>query len=468
MRPSAKETDAPRVVRPVRDEVTRRGFLAGATGLAAGVLAGAAWPSGATAAPDPQHDRHADGAEAATLRVGLIGCGGRGTGAAVQALHADEGAVLWAMGDAFRDRLDRCAAALESETASIDEADGGDAWSRRLRASEERRFVGLDAYEKVIASGVDVVLLATPPVFRPSHLAAAVDAGKHVFCEKPVAVDAPGVRSVLASARRAKDRGLTLVSGFCWRYGDPERATFARIHDGAIGEIRAVYTTYNTTGFPSPHPRRDGWTDLEFQLRNWHYFHTFSGDHVVEQACHAIDWIAWAMRDRMPSRCVAVGGRQSRPDTPETGNIFDHFGITYEYEDGVRAFHMCRHFPDSHNDNSGLVIGSRGRCTLDVWRPRHVIEGETAWTYEGEHRNMYQNEHDALFASIRAGAARNDGTQMAHSTMMAVLARMAAYTGKAIDWEEGLASEESLSPATWTWGELPRPAVARPGFTRFS
>lgn len=467
------------------------GALAGAGGSVAEAMAtarGTSRPRPALARP-PQEDL-----SSRTLRVGLIGCGGRGTGAVMQALQADDRTVLWALGDAFRDKLEACAGYLEREAANRDEeardagapergdsgerppAGGSEAsagqapppgWAGRLHVPAERRFAGLDAYEKVLQGGADVVILATPPVFRPIHLAAAVEAGKHVFCEKPVAVDAPGVRSVLASTRRAAEQGLTLISGFCWRYGDPERATFARIQEGAIGELRAIYTTYDTTGFPSPHPRQEGWTDLEFQLRNWHYFHTLSGDHIVEQACHAIDWIAWAAGDRPPARCVAVGGRQSRPDTPETGNIFDHFAVTYEYDDGLRAFHTCRHFPHSYNDNSGLVLGSKGRCMLDVWKPRHWIEGETPWEYDGPHRNMYQNEHDVLFDSIRGGKARNDGERMARSTMMALLGRMAAYTGKAVTWEEGLASKEDLTPPVWAWGPLPAPPVARPGFTKF-
>jgi len=441
-----------------RTGLNRRDFI--------GTLGGAA-ASGALCAVLPESLlAHAAGSE--TLKVGLIGCGGRGTGAAMDALCADPGAVLWSAGDAFADRLDSCLRHLSEEAAARDEESGGSSWRDRLQVSEDRRFVGLDAYQRVIDSGVDVVLLATAPVFRPIHLRAAVDAGKHVFCEKPVAVDAAGVRSVLDSALVAAGKGLSLVSGFCWRSSLAERATMQRVHDGDIGALRAVYTTYNTDGFPAPKPRKPEWSEMEFKLRNWHYFTAFSGDHIVEQACHAIDWIAWAMRDRPPVRCTAVGGREVRPDLPETGNIFDHFAITYEYDDGARAFHMCRHWPNSANDNSAYLIGEEGFADMHVWTPSHSIRasGRPEWKYDGPRNNMYRAEHEELFASIRTGAARNDGERMALSTLMAIMGRMAAYTGKVVTWQQAMTSTEDLAPKTWTWGDCPTDPVARPGITK--
>jgi predicted dehydrogenase len=408
------------------------------------------------------------------LRVGLIGCGGRGTGAALQALAADPGCVLHAMGDAFAERIESSLGGIRGMLAEMGEEFTLAGQTRRAPRAEqvdvppERRFAGFDAHKRVIEC-CDVVLLAEPPHFRPRHLRAAVEAGRHVFCEKPVAVDSAGVRSVLQSAEMAKSNGLSLVSGFCWRYSTRERETIARVHAGAIGPVRAVYTTYNAQGFPEPRKRREGWSDMEFQLRNWHYFTWLSGDHIVEQACHSIDKIAWAMEDRTPLKCTAVGGRQSRPDPrefPETGNIFDHFSATYEYEDGARAFHMCRHFPETPFDNSDYIMGAEGVCRIDGWSRVHEITGPGAWKCEAPANHMYQQEHDELFASIRSGKPVNDGVWAAHSTLMAVMARMAAYTGQPVSWERALHSEEDLSPAEYEWGELPVSPVARPGYTK--
>lgn len=389
------------------------------------------------------------------LRVGLVGCGGRGTGAAVQSLRADPYTVLWSMGDAFEPRIETCLGNVEGAA--------GEEHGERIRVPDERRFAGLDAYQRVIDSGVDVVLLCTPPAFRPPHLAAAVEAGKHVFCEKPVAVDSPGVRSVLQSARIARDMGLALMSGFCWRYSTRERETYQRLHDGAIGDIHTVYTTYNTTGWVRPVPREPDWSDMRFQLRNWQYFTWLSGDHIVEQAVHSIDKIMWAMQDRPPVRCTAVGGRQVRPDVPETGNVYDHFSVTYEYDNGARAFHMCRHWPNTPSDNSDYILGSRGRCTVNGWTDTHVIEGEQPWRCESPRNDMYQQEHDDLFASIRNDRPINDGVAMAHSTLAAIMARNAAYTGGVVTWAQAMSDDLSIVPEPLGWGDLDEPVVPTPG-----
>jgi predicted dehydrogenase len=401
------------------------------------------------------------------IRVGLIGCGGRGTGAALQAMAADPGVVLYAVGDAFADRVESCIKHLEGELQQPQE-EGKQSHRgvpEQLEVPPERRFSGFDAYQRVIES-CDVVLLATPPHFRPLHLRAAVEAGKHVFCEKPVAVDAPGVRSVLDTAAMAASRGLTLVSGFCWRYSARERETIAQVHGGAIGPLRAVYTTYNATGWPDPRKRQEGWSDMEFQLRDWHYFTWLSGDHIVEQACHSIDKIAWAMNGALPVRCTAVGGRQSRPDVPETGHVYDHFAATFDYADGAKAFHMCRHFPETPFDNSDYIMGAEGVCRIDGWAKVHEITRPRAWKCELPGNNMYQQEHDELFAAVRSGNPINDGVWMAHSTLMAIMARMAAYTGQSVTWEQALQSQEDLTPPTYTFGDLAVPPVPRPGFTK--
>jgi myo-inositol 2-dehydrogenase/D-chiro-inositol 1-dehydrogenase len=229
-----------------------------------------------------------------TIKVGVVGCGGRGTGAAGQALSADDGVVIWSMGDAFPDRLKR------SKKNLVEHA------SDRVKVPAERSFTGFDAYKNVIDSGVDVVILATPPHFRPEHLAASVNAGKHVFCEKPMAVDGPGVRSVIDSVQKAKDNNTNLMSGFCWRYSLPERETYRRIHDGAIGDVQCVHTTYHT-GTLGKQSRKPEWSDTEWQMRNWWHFNWLSGDHIVEQSCHSVDKINWAMQNQTPLRATGLG-----------------------------------------------------------------------------------------------------------------------------------------------------------------
>lgn len=399
-----------------------------------------------------------------TLRVGVVGCGGRGTGAMLQALKADANTILWSAGDAIGGRIESSLGYVKSELDTFAE-EGGTPGAIEVPA--ERMHVGFDAYKKVIAE-CDVVLLTTPPAFRPVQLAAAVEAGRHAFCEKPVAVDAPGVRSVLESARNAREKGLALMSGFCWRYQDQCKETIEKLHNGGIGELHTIQTTYNTTGWVRPNPKEDAWSETEFQLRNWQYFTPLSGDHIVEQAVHAIDWIAWAMRGEMPVRCWAVGGRQTRPDIPETGNVYDHFGVTYEYASGQRAYHTCRHWPNTPTDNSAYFLGSEGRCTMQPWTGQHVIEGRSPWRGFAPGNDMYQREHDVLFASIRAVNPVNDGESMAHSTLMAIMARMAAYTGEVVTWKQALASTENLNPESFSFGGRPRPSVAVPGVTKFS
>lgn len=385
------------------------------------------------------------------LRVGLIGCGGRGSGAASQALAADPMARLTAMGDAFPDQLAKSLANLQQVAP------------KQLAVPPERRFTGFDAYAKVINSGVDVVVLATPPGFRPLHLRAAVAEGKHVFCEKPMAVDAPGVRSVLESAAEAKRKNLSLVSGFGWRKKYASRIALNKIHQGAIGEILAIHSVYHTGPLWS-FPRQSDWSDMVWQMRNWYYFTWLSGDHIVEQAVHSIDKMAWVMQDVPPLRATAQGGRQSRT-SPEFGHIFDHFSVVYEYPNGVRGYLSTRQQAGCANDISDWIVGSKGVCRIGR---THSIKGETDWHYQGPENNSLQTEHDELFAAIRAGTPLNEGVWMAQSTMQAILGRMAAYTGQTISWEQALNSKEDLTPARYAW-DLPLavPPVAIPGQTKF-
>jgi myo-inositol 2-dehydrogenase/D-chiro-inositol 1-dehydrogenase len=425
---------------------TRRDFLktsalAGATLAAPAILPGRMFA--------------AENAE--TLRVGLIGCGGRGTGAAANALKADANVVLTAMGDVFPEPLEKSLKALQ----------GAEEIATKVKVTPEKCFVGFDAYQKVLASGVDVVLLTAPPGFRPLHLKAAVAAGKHIFAEKPMAVDAPGVRSVLASAAEAKQKNLALVAGFCYRYNVGVRAFMEQIHNGTIGDIRTIHTAYNTAGVWSK-PRQPEWTDMEWQMRNWYYFTWLSGDHIVEQAVHNVDKMSWMMKDVPPKNCVAIGGRQVRT-APEFGHIYDHFAVVYEYDNDVRAFHFCRQQANTLSDNSDHVWGSDGvGHIVRAFSGPFVIRGKTNWRHREERmRDMYQTEHDELFASIRSGKPINDGEWMAQSTMLAIMGRMAAYTGQLITWEEAMNSQENLMPERLAW-DLPIavPPVAMPGMTK--
>ncbi|MCA9280484.1 MAG: Gfo/Idh/MocA family oxidoreductase [Phycisphaeraceae bacterium] len=428
--------------------VTRRDvLLAGVAAAGAGLvgpLAGRALGQPASGLDDR------DGGQLA-LRVGLIGCGGRGTGAAIQSLGAESGTVLHAVGDVFPGRIESCLELVAQESDA-----------ERIQVSEDRQFLGLDAYKHVIEA-CDVVLLCTPPGFRPLHLREAVDKGRHVFCEKPVAVDGPGVRSVLESARIAQEKNLALMSGFCWRYQNQCRETFTHLHNGGIGALRAIHTTYNTTGWVEPKPRQPEWSDIEFQLRNWHYFSWLSGDHIVEQAVHAIDWIHWAMQGQMPTRVTATGGRSTRPDLPETGNVWDNFAATFEYKGGLRAFHMCRHWPNTPSDNTAYFMGAEGYCAMNPWTQNHVVEGVRPWKGSAAANDMYQQEHDELFASIRGGTPINDGQRMAESTLMAIMARDAAYSGRVLTLDEALNSERSLGPTDIGWHEYKAPGVPKPG-----
>ncbi len=391
-----------------------------------------------------------------TLKIGLIGCGGRGTGAAAQALSTGDNVVLTALADVFEERAKNSRKRLQ----------GNKNFGSRVKVTDKTCFAGLDAYRKLIDSGVDVVLLGTPPGFRPQHLKAAIDAGKHVFCEKPMATDPPGVRSVLESAAKAKEKKLSLVAGFCWRYHPSRRAFYEQVHNGILGDIRAVYATY-LTGPVKPMPAADrrpaGMGDVEWQLRNWYNFVWLSGDGLVEQACHSVDKIAWAMNGVLPLKAVASGGRQI-PNNE--GNIFDHIDIFYEFPNGVRAFMAQRQISGCYGDNSDYLMGSAGVGTINGWSDP-VVSGENSWTYKGPKGNMYQIEHNELFTSIWNGTPINDGVWMAHSTLMALMGRMAAYTGKQVTWEQAMNSKWKLVPENLTWDmDLPIRPMAMPGRTK--
>lgn len=389
-----------------------------------------------------------------TLKVGLIGCGGRGAGAAGQALQADPNVILTAMGDTFSDRLDESYKELF------------EMYPDKVKVDKSYKFVGFDAYKKVIDSGVDVVLLATPPAFRPDHLVAAVDAGKHAFCEKPVAIDAPGVRKVIAACKKAKEKNLSVVSGFCFRYDSPKKEIFSRIHKGEIGAIKTISTVRNGEQLWSK-PRQSGWTDMEYELRNWLYYTWLSGDFITEMMVHSLDMMSWAMGDKPPLKATGTGGRQVRVEEIY-GNAFDHFAIEYEYPNDVRGYHFSRQQENCSMTNKVEIAGTAGNAWISG--NSHEITGRTNWKYSGQRNDMYQTEHDELFASIRNGKYLNDGETMALSTMLGILGRMAAYTGQTISWNDAINSNEVLAPAidqynfnlNWAGAE-----VARPGFTKF-
>jgi len=392
-----------------------------------------------------------------SIKIGLIGCGGRGSGAAGQALNADPGVILTEMADVFPDRLTSSHAALLQHEPD------------RVQVEESHKHTGIDGYKKVMDSDVDVVLLVTPPCFRPIHLKAASEAGKHAFCEKPMAIDGPGVRTVLEAARLMKEKKRALVAGFCWRYNKPNREAFAEIHNGRLGAIRAVYVTY-LTGPLWTKPRQADWTDVDWQLRNWVHFIWFGGDHICEQACHSIDKLAWAMNGELPTRAWAVGGRIAHGDVPERGDVYDHFAVTYEYASGARGFLKCRQIGQCPGDNSDYILGEKGISHINSWAPPHkiLVDGQEPWVSTKDNPSMYQVEHNELFASIRNGQPMNDGEWMAHSTLMAIMGREAAYTGQTVTWDQILNSEQRLLPENLgTRTELPMPSVPIPGKTKF-
>jgi predicted dehydrogenase len=295
------------------------------------------------------------------------------------------------------------------------------------------------------------------------HLKAAIAAGKHVFAEKPVAVDAPGVRSVLASCEEARKKKLAVVSGLCLRFSKGFVDVVRRIHDGVLGEIR----TLQANDFRGPiwvKPRRPEWTDMEWQMRNWYYFTWLSGDFNVEQHVHFLDVCAWIMKEEYPVSAMGLGGRQVRTG-PEFGNIYDHHSVIYEYANGVKLFSNCCQIPGCRNDMSCHVMGAKGFAEISESRIR--VRAERDWRYRGEDNDVYQTEHNELFASIRQGTPINNGEYMAKSTLLAIMGRMATYTGQTVTWEQALNSAEDLSPASYDWNARPPESpIAMPGVAK--
>jgi len=382
---------------------------------------------------------HAAGSDA--LRIGLIGCGGRGCGAAVNALAVDPSARLVAVADAFADRAENALKSLRSRAAGQVTVDAG------------RCFSGFDAYRRLLASGVDVALLAEPPHFRPMHIEACVDAGVHAFVEKPMAVDAPGVRRVLAAGEKARQKSLSFISGFETRYSEAAREAVRRVHDGNIGRLQAIQTTYNT-GSLWHRGREPDSTEMQFQMRNWYYFTWLSGDHLVEQHVHYNDVICWLMREEPPLHAWGYGGRQVRTEA-KFGDIFDHHAVVYEYADGTRAFCYTRQQPGCFNENSKLVFGTRGQLRAARDWSIHDLKGESLWRSAHAAKHPEVTCFEEMFAGIRSGKPINDSLAMARSTMHAILGRMATHSGQRITWEQALSSNLVLAPASYAWDASP-------------
>lgn len=420
--------------------------------------AGAATALGATAGVARAGQGEDDDATK-TLRIGLVGCGGRGGGAVINALRADPNTKLVAMGDAFDDRI-------ETKLQELKGVQG--LGEGQIDVQPEHRFAGLDCHEKVV-DNCDVVLFASTPGFRPVQVEYAVRKRRHMFVEKPVAVDGPGLRRIWQACNEAKDLGIAVVTGLCYRYEKKKQAVYEQIHDGAVGRINAVQCSYDTGALWHRGSSPD-WTEMETQLRNWLYYTWCSGDHVAEQAIHNLDKMIWAFGDRPPLSVRAQGGRIVRTD-PKFGNVFDHFSAVFDWGENTRGFFSCRQWAGAHRDVSDHVFGDRGTAHTQPSQPYiEDLEGNKTWRWrapEGMVDDMYQNEHDAMFASIRAGKPIHDGDVMCRATLLALMVRLSAYTGQEVSWNQALESKEDLTPAKMEFGPNPVPPVAQPGITPF-
>jgi len=396
------------------------------------------------------------------IRAGIIGCGGRGTGAALNILEAKteviyppprngyhtenavpgaraaaENVEVVALADLFRDRLEECRAQLRSVGSEI---------------PDHRCFVGFDAYRELLQlPDVNYVVLASPPVFRPAELRAAVEAGKHVFMEKPAAVDAPGIRSILESGEIARRKNLGVVAGTVRRHSADQVETVRRLREGAIGEIFEARAYFNI-GEIWMIPREAGWSEMEWQLRNWPYFTWLSGDILVEQHIHTIDLINWIMGEH-PMRAYGMGGRLARP-SKEYGHIYDHYAVEYEYPNGTLLFSQNRQIDGCTNRIGATVRGTRGTSNCE-----NLIQNETEWRYEGDVRDPYEQEHIDLIKSIRSGNPLNETREVAESTLTAIMGRESAYSGQEVTWEAVLNSERDYTPERYEMGDCPFPEV---------
>jgi predicted dehydrogenase len=435
-----------------KQQSTRRDFLK--TTAVAGTALAANW----SLLP------HVHAAGGDVIKVGLIGCGGRGSGAAENVLHSAPNVQIVAIGDVFKFRVD----GLRGRLLELADDEKIKSLGNKVDLPEERCFVGLDCYKKVIDSGANYIMLATPPGFRPLHLQAAVAAGKHIFTEKPVGVDGPGIRKVLATYEDASKKNLGIAAGTQRRHQLSYLETMKRIHDGAIGDIVAMRCYWN--GGAIWFRNRDElrrhdipMSELAYQLHNWYHFVWTCGDHICEQHVHNLDVCNWAMKGQHPVRAVGMGSRIARPvgDPKDVGNIFDNFAIDFEYDNGVHMLSMCRQINGTDHNISEALVGTKGTC-----RPDQTRINNKPVALNGKRVDPYVQEHTDLIESIRAGKPFNELKNVAESSLTAILGRMAAYTGKPVTWDQALNSQDDTMPKELSWDmDLPVPPVAIPGKT---
>lgn len=431
-----------------REGIDRRSFISRTSLAALGVIGTAGLVSSCSGKPDkkeielpPFLTQAPDGKP---IKAGLIGCGGRGTGAAVNFLDAGPNLQITALGDVFKDKLDQCREQLRKSKHAVEVAD-------------ENCFIGFDAYQKVIDSGVDLVLLCTPPAFRPYHIEAAVNAGKHIFMEKPVAVDPVGARKVMISVKRAQEKGLCMVSGTIRRVQKDFVETWRRVANGAIGEIVSAHITRNGGGLWVMQ-RQPGWTDMEYMLRNWANFCWLSGDHIVEQFIHEIDVMNWYI-GKNPVTAMGWGGRQRRV----TGDQYDFFSVEYIYDNGMHTHCAARQITGCSNLTEQFIVGTEGYANAkgmiynlkgeEIWKYPHPEEGSTDETWKVT--DPFVQEHINLVTGIRTGNTVNDGEAQVHSTLITIMGRMSAYTGKDVSWDELMNSDLALGPKVFEFGPVP-------------
>lgn len=390
------------------------------------------------------------------IKVGLVGCGGRGVGAAFQAMEADPDVEITALADIFQDKLDAVQQMLTQK------------YGDRFRIKKKHVFLGFDAYKKLMATDIDVVLLAAPPNFRPDHLEEAVRRNKHIFCEKPVAVDIPGVHRIQESIKLAKDKKLCLVSGFCFRYVNASRELVKKLNDGAIGDLKQI-STFRLGGELTFRPLQSEWSAIESQLRNWYFYQRYSGDLVNEQSIHSIDYMSWIMGEKIPLRVSGIGGRQNRP-WDNYGNTFDHFSLEFDYGDGVKGFHFARQQAGTEPRNTVDAIGTRGLAHVTMLQ-KYEIDGSNPWKFTGTLNNMYQTQHNELIKAVKDKSWIFDGDEVAKSTLLAIWGREATYAGRTISYEEIMSSTKVLGPNSsgYNWEtDTDQAEIPRPGHYRFS
>ncbi len=387
------------------------------------------------------------------IRIGQIGCGERGRHDLKNCLKVNENVEITAMGDLFKDKLDAASAEISKE------------FPDKFKVTPDTSFVGFDAYKKVLACDIDMVMLTQIPHFRPMHFKAAVEAGKHVFMEKPVAVDPAGVRSVIETSQAAETKGLKIVAGTQMRRIAHLVAGIERIHNGQIGDIVAGQCVRHGDGLMDwgIRQRKAEWSDMEWQLRRWLFMTWLSGDFIAEQHIHNLDIINWVLKSH-PIQCIASGGRQART-APEYGDVYDHFAVEYEYPDGVRIQYMGEQIDGCTDRNDQWLVGTKGTAYLDFGQA--VIKGQNPWRSQGESPNPELKQHADHIAAIREGTPLNEGKRVAESTLTTIMGRMSAYTGRALKWDWVMnASKLDLTPPSYEFGDLLMPPVAIPGKTK--